>query len=139
MAKRKSDYLTDNEIFEIECAIYNNITETLYESTTEVSNKFDKSFIEQALFKGEEYCRLSYKYVPGDYDHIVLTSRGRVINTHSKRMLKIVITVTQLHSRVAGNKIPVEEIFDDMGWKYDLGSIRKDYIKNNWRCKILPY
>ena len=139
MAKRKSEYLTDDEIFEIECAIYNNITETLYEGSTQVSSKFDKNFIEQALYEGEEYCRLVYKYLPGDYDHIVLTSKGRVINTHFKRMLKVVITVSQLHSRIAGNKIPVEEIFEDMGWEYSLDNIRKDYIKNKWHSKILPY
>jgi len=138
MAKRKQ-YITDEEIAAIEHAIFNNLPSPLLQGLSEGDSNFDERWLKRALEKGEKYARLTYKYINGDYEHVAVTSYGRTINTKSKRLIKPVITVHQLLVRVAQQKVPFEQIFEDNGWENDINVLRKRYIKKGWPAKIHPY
>ena len=89
--------------------------------------KLDKEWLESFLVEGEKYNLL------GDHTNIVLTSKGRIINTAKKRAYIIYFTQTTVGCYVLGKKVMYAELFEKYNWDYSYDEILDNYNKYGWQ------
>jgi hypothetical protein len=82
------------------------------------------------LKKGERYVRLE-----GNYDYVVITSLGRLINTKRITQYSVRFTKNTMVVYVSDSKVDVRQIFKEQGWDYDTQKILKRYKRNKWQFR----
>lgn len=132
MAKRK--YITDEEIYKIECDIHNN--RNTYMDDWDYENELldFKKRVDKVVLTNEEYVFIG-SYIPGDYDHMVITNYGSVINGKKGSRLRPMVTPTAIHYRVDKTKLDVPKIFHENQWVYDLEFIKMMHDINGWHYR----
>lgn len=129
--KTKTRYLTDEEIFTIECNIHNNLSTYLDSWVDELDAYPDLTVLRKELKKKEDFVSIT-EYMDIDYGHVVATSFGRVINTHRGTNIKPTISKLSVHVRIDQNKVPLVDIFEAEGWEYNIPKFIKNYDKYGW-------
>ena len=127
MAKR-SQYVTQGYLDEIEHYIYNDIPLKNLYKRYDVSIKFDEQAIKEMLLPQEQYVQLE-----GNIDFCCVTNYGRVLNSHKKSQYSVKFGVLNCHLYVAGEKILFDDIFKQQGWDYNIPELYNRYIKNGWK------
>ena len=120
----KGRYLSQGEIDHIEHCIWNNIPYTI-----EQESEFNETRLRKILLKGEEYVQLENS----NYEHFVLTSYGRLINSKTGTVNKIRFSRTSLIIYLSGTKIDHEKIFEQQGWEWDFEVVKNRYEKLKWK------
>ena len=131
----KNKYLTNQEIELLSNKIYNNLPLSDDKDLAEIyGTKFKKEVAEKLMLPEEEYIQLD-----GDQEHYILTSFGRLINTHAIRQIKTLFSgihnIYYLNSTIM-LKVSLE--FKKNGWDYDREKIRKHFVDNNWTWGWIP-
>ena len=132
MAKRK--YITDEEVFKIECDVYNNRNTYMDDWNVEDDLVNYKKKIDKVVLKNEEYVFIGDK-IPGSYEHMVLTNYGSVINGKKGNRLRPMFTPTSIHYRVDQSRVDVPKIFHENRWVYDLEFIKMMHDINKWHYR----
>lgn len=127
MAKNK--YVSDDDYFEANYVIYNDLSPTLLPHLSEVLDSPDQKFVQAVLKEGEQWVDLSLLGYPG----YVLTSYGRTLNTIKRRLIKCRINSQSMHLYILGDYIDVVGIFKKQGWDWNIDTIRSYFDKYNWR------
>ena len=126
---RKAKYINEKDIQAIENIIYNDLCLPSYLNDTYPDIPIDENSLKKLLKKGEKYIILK-----GDFDGIMVTSLGRIINTETWRQYLIVSFLTSaIKLYIRGKIINLEEVFENNGWKYSTAQINKNYLKYKWK------
>lgn len=128
MAKNK--YITDEEIHEIECAIYNNLPSPLLQDVSEVYSDTDKEWIKTILKEDEKY-----NHIP-DWDSYIITDLGRFVNVKHRRQLKPTFTSNTVIAQLGDRRNHYSQLFEEFGWEYDLKEILAMYKKEGWPFQV---
>lgn len=125
----KTKYVTNDYIEQAIHYINNDLPiEELY--TDVHTSDFNQSVIDRMLKKGEKYVRLE-----GNYDYVVITSLGRLINTKRITQYSVRFTKNTMVVYVSDSKVDVRQIFKEQGWDYDTQKILKRYKRNKWQFR----
>ena len=124
MAKGK--YVTDDYIEKVEHYLYNNLPLSDLEDVSDTLASFNKEVVKEIVKKGEEWVQLP------EFEHVILTSTGRFINTYKIRQYSVRFSPNTMHMYISSKKIKAEEIFQEQGWEFDVKKIKAKYKKNNW-------
>ena len=128
MGKRK--YVTDDYVEKINHYVYNDLSlRDLYVS--EIVEEFNPELIKEILKEGEEYVRLE-----NELEHVVVTNLGRAINTTKPNQYQARFTSNDLHIYAQRLKIPIQEIFEDNGWEFNVQNILDNFKRFNWKHKV---
>lgn len=123
MAK-KTKYISQDEISYIEHCLYNNIPYDIAPV-----NPFNEKGVERVLLKGEKYAQIDSP----NFDHYVVTSLGRCINSRNSNVQKVRFTKTTVILYLDGVKVDIPGIFESQGWEYDFEKIYERYQKKKWK------
>ncbi len=123
---KKRDYVTKGYIEEVHHYIYNDLDILDLYKDKDVS-EFNQSIVDRFIKRGEKYIRLE-----GEYDHVIITSLGGLINTKRITQYSIRFTKNTMVVYVSDNKIDVKDIFEQQGWDYDVKKILNRYKRFKW-------
>lgn len=129
--KRRRDYLTDKEIYEIETAIYNNTLETLYKDVPKTNKGYVSQETIKELTKEEEYI-----HIP-EQEEFILTQSGRVWNTERIATVTPNYSGRDIRIYCKRRKHQYKDLYKHAGWEYNPIDIIKNYKKNNWNISII--
>lgn len=132
MAKRK--YITDEEIAKIESDIFNNRNTYLDDWNIEDDLVDFKKRVDKIVLKNEEYVFIG-DYIPGSYEHMVLTNYGSVINGKKGNRLRPMFTPTSIHYRIDQCRLDVPKVFKENQWVYDIEFIKMMHDINEWHYR----
>ena len=130
----KGKYLTNEEIFNIQVAIYNDDVKSLHALTSEVleSDTIDEEVVKE-LTQG-----LQYIHIEQDPRYL-LTKDGQILSTKSVKRMKPIVSASTLFFYISGNKkIDVRQEFEKQGWEFDYTKILKHYKKSNFQVQVHP-
>lgn len=130
--KRIYSYLTNEEIHNLEVAIYNDDNEAFYKALPKVMDEDDiqedfKEFL--AIEEGVEY-----KQIPETL--YVITSKGLVFHTRHKRPVRPAFSRNDFTLNLHGKSFLVSKIFKDFGWEFNHGEIVKFYKERGYDLHI---
>lgn len=122
-------YLSEQEEYEIECAIYNDDNKTLYSVLPKGVEDNNDGEVIKALAKGKEY------YIVPD-TNIVLIQDGSLFNAKFIRRLKPLWTPHDILINANRRQVRYTDIYKEKGWTFNHREIVDRYIKNNWPISI---
>ena len=128
-AKEGEVYYTDEDYFQAEYVIYNNLSHTLLPNVPETLDTLDEEFVKQVVYPGEKYVELTELGLEG----YCLTSFGRVLNTVGKKQLTVRFSTQRVYMYVRTEFIDIPQIFEDNGWTFNLIQILHTYRKYKWK------
>ena len=126
----KNNYITDDEIYEIERAIYNDLPSPLFQDVSEVYSDTDKEWLKTILEKDEKY-----DYIPG-WDSYIITNIGRFVNVKHRRQLKPTFTSNTVIAQLGDRRNHYSALYEEFGWEYDFEEILTNYYKEGWPFQI---
>ena len=119
-------YLSEQELYEIECAIFNDDRKTLYKVISEDIEDEDYEPSIKELVKDQEYFLIPDTTV-------LLRQDGRLLNYKYIRCLRPLWTPLEfIFNPKPGASYKYSEIYKDMGWEFDHRKLTLDYKNNNW-------
>lgn len=124
----KNNYLSDDEIFEIECALYNNVPTPLDKWIPEPLE--EDTWLEDQLLEGEVA-------IESSQDNYVWTNFGRSFNIKYKRMLKGTILPKDFIMVFREDRLKTSELFKENGFEFNYKEILDRYKKYKWPL-IIP-
>ncbi len=131
----KKGYITERYVSEIEKRLYNDLPlEPFLDSVLPLDTVGDDN-LDDILKPKEKYHRLPY-----DFNHVIVTSLGRVINLKTIKMYSPRIGNSAFHMYIGTlgvrkkYKLDMEDIFLSEGWDYDYKRLKQNYLDNKWRC-----
>lgn len=124
MAKHR--YVDDDYIQKVEHYLYNNLDIShLYDVPNPVED-FNPEVVKEILKEGEQWVQIP------EFEHVILTSRGRFVNTKKIRQYSVRFSPNTIHMYIESKKISAEDIFEEQGWEFDVKKIKQEYINNKW-------
>ena len=121
--------LTDQEIYKIECAIYNDDNKALFESLPEGIEDSIDGVVVKELAQDQEY------YIVPD-TNMMLRKDGRLLNVKFIRTLKPFWTPRDIIINAKGKQIRYSEVYKSKGWEFNQEEICKRYVNNKWLITI---
>lgn len=122
-------FLTEQELYEIECAIYNDDNKTLFKSLPEgIEDANDESLIKE-LAKGQEYYIIPQS-------NLMLRQDGALFNVKYIRQLKPLWTPHDLIINSNRKQIRFTDIYKEKGWKFNHSDIVERYVDKQWPISI---
>ena len=140
----KARYLTNEEIELITWRLHNNIytVDDIFEDEISVSNgkkhqrvvkRFREEVAKEYLLEGEQYIQVPEK------DYYIITSKGRVINTHLNRQISPrFLSYTHVFG-LDRIQLSIKDVFHRQGWEYDINKIREEYDVRGWKYSKAKY
>jgi len=122
-------YLTDQEIYEIECAIYNDDDKALLQALPEGIEDFNTGGAVKELAEGQEYY-----IVP--QTNLMIRQDGRIYNVKHVRTIKPLWTPKDIILNANGKQIRYSTIYKSQGWKFKQEDICKTYADKNWGISV---
>ena len=124
--------MTAEEYETAEHIIYNDLsTDGLYPISKTV-DRFNQSVAEKIVKEGEKWERIE-----SNTGALIITTFGRLINTHTVKQLKPSITKNNVLIYVDGGSIRSSDLFKMFGWEHDIEEITKRYIDMGWRHNMV--
>ena len=118
--------LTNEEYYRTEVEIYNDLPITLDCSENHVFKEFNKSVADKHMVEGEKYAQIN------EMPHKVLTNYGRMINTHTDKVIKPAITGTTLYWNIGNWSFRTDKELPKLGMKYDHELSCRKFNEYNW-------
>ena len=122
----KKIYITNDEYERAEYEIYNDIPLSLASNFSAKDKTLDEGYVKEVLIEGEEWISIEEK------PYMVLTSYSRMINTHTKRIIKPAISTLTIYWTVSELSIRSSKEFPKYGWKYNHKEQLQRYLDLNW-------
>ena len=124
-----SKYLTQQEEYEIECAIYNDNNENLFKALPEGVEDHNDGQIVKELAEGKEYY-----IVP--QTNIMLREDGKLMNVKFVRLLKPLWTPHDILINGKGKQYRYSYIYEKKGWQFNHEEIVRRFIDHNWKMSV---
>lgn len=127
--------LTNDDYYNAEIAIYNDLPTTLLYRVPENRSKPSTKNFTKHLLEGEKW-----EFLKGeDRDHIAITSYARVFNSKTSRQLQV--RFTNIHVLSYFNQIRIQSAneFEARGWEHNLLEIYDRYVENDWSFRVARY
>lgn len=119
-------YLSEQEIYEIEVAIYNDDHKALHKIVSKGDSDDDYEANIKELVKDQEYILIPETTV-------LLRKDGRLINYKYLRSIKSVWTPNEfMFNPMPRRMYKFSEVYKENGWKFDHREITLNYKNNNW-------
>lgn len=125
-------YLTQSEIHEIECAIYNDDNKTLFESLPQSQIETVSQETIKELAEGQPYT-----FIPDTM--LILRKDGRLLNIKYVRPVKPQFTPKNLIVAIRGKQLKYSEVYEKEGWPFDNLEIVKRYKENGWGISVQKF
>ena len=119
-------YTTNEEYDRAEYEIYNDLPLSLASNSSFKDKDLDEGYVKEVLIEGEQWISIQ------DKPHMVLTSYSRMLNTHSKRIIKPAISSLTVYWTVYDLSIRGSKEFPKYGWKYNHKEQLQRYLDLNW-------
>ena len=126
---KKTNYISDEEIFNMEVSIYNDDNDSLYKAFSETLDEHFEGEVFKKLTKGKKWGFIE------DTEYII-TEDGLVFHSRHQRVIKIIFTNNRLHTTQRGKSYFFEDIFAQKGWDYDYYKIIKFYKDNGYEMYV---
>lgn len=121
----KTKYVTDDYVEKVNHYVYNNLSlRDLYVS--QADDSFNEEVVKEVLDKDEQYIQLENR------PHVILTSKGRLINTVKIRQYSVRFSPNTVYVYISSEHINMEELFLENGWEYSFEQIKNTYKKRGW-------
>lgn len=120
---------TEAELYEIECAIFNDDNKSLFKALPEGIEDHNDRQVVKELAKGKEYYILPQS-------NIMLREDGKLMNVKFIRQLKPLWTPHELLINGKGVQHRYSDIFLIKGWEWDHKQVCRNFIKYNWPISI---
>jgi len=114
------EYLTDKQLYDIQCAIYNDDNKALLEALPQTVGDTFEGEIFETVTKDKRWTFI------GDTEYI-LTEDGLVFHSRFQRIIKIIFSPHRLYTTIKGTSYYLDEIFEEKGWPYDYNTILNFY------------
>lgn len=121
--------LTEDELYDIECAIYNDNNEALFKSLPQGPEDFNDGGVVKELAEGQEYA-----IVP--QSNIMVRKDGRLFNAKFIRTVMPMWTPNDILAIINGKQIRYSEIYKSRGWKFDQKEITQNYVNKKWKISV---
>ena len=125
----KDAILSEEEIHQMEVAIYNDDTETLLSLLPDTVG--ENSFQEQIK---ELIGEAEWTYVLPASEYII-SSKGDVFHSRHKRLIKLQYSPVKMALGIRGKYYNIKDIFEREGWEYNHKEVT-DYLYKNGRLFI---
>jgi hypothetical protein len=122
----KKIYITNDEYERAEYEIYNDIPLSLASNTSFKGKALDERYVEEVLIEGEQWVSIEEK------PEMVLTSYSRLLNTHSKKIIKPAISSITVYWTIGSASVRCLRDFPKNGWKYDHKEQLERYLDLKW-------
>ena len=122
-------YLSEQELYEIECAIFNDDNKALFKSLPEGIEDKNNGDVVKELAKGKEYYILPET-------NIMLRQDGALYNVRFVRQLKPLWTPHDLIINGKGKQIRYTDIYKKKGWEFNHEEIVRRFIEHNWQMSV---
>lgn len=122
-------YFTDKELYEIECAIYNDDNKALFKSLPEGIEDKNNGDVVKELAQG-----LEYFIVPET--NLMVRQDGRLLNAKFIRPVKPLWTPHDYIINDNRGTLRYTSIYEKMGWKFNHREIAERFINNKWPMSI---
>ena len=122
-------YLTPQQEYEIECAIYNDNHKALLEMFPETLEESIPEEVIKELADGQRYCFL------GDSD-VMLREDGRLFNAKYIRTIKAVYCAKDILAIIKYTQYRFSEVYKQQGWHFDQAQIVRTYKDNGWKMTV---
>jgi len=119
---KRTTYITQNQIDQLEFLIYNNLP--ISDKLIDEKDSVDTEWFDQVMKPEEQYVELPYPN-----DKYLLTTFGRIFNIKSKKQLIPMNSVGNLYFQ----KYRFQDLFTNNGLIYSKSFIKECYLKYNWR------
>ena len=127
--KPKTEYISDEEVYTITVAIYNDDTSSLFKDISkDTEDGVDRQILD-GITQGQKY------YIVPQTD-IVLREDGRLFNCRFIRPLKPLWTPHDILINARGKQIRYSEVYKSQDWEFDQKEISKRYQENKWGISI---
>lgn len=123
------EYLTEKQLYDIQCAIYNDDNKALLKALPEVVDDKIEGEVFQFLTKDCNWAFIK------DTEYII-TENGIVFHSRHQRILKIVFSAINLTVNIKGRSYNIKDIFQDNGWTYNRVKIIQYYRDNNYELHV---
>lgn len=124
-----SKVLSEDEIYELEVAIYNDDNKALFKSLPQGVEDFNDQGMVKELAQGQEYYMVPQS-------NIMVRKDGRLFNVKFIRVIKPIWTPVELTVNISGKTVKFSEIYKSQGWKFDQKEIAERYAKNKWGVTV---
>ncbi len=124
----KRNYISNEEYYETENAIYNDLPINTLRWVPKSFKKPATENFKRFLLEGEKYTFLK----DPNRDHIAITNYGRVFNAKTTRQLKVKFTGQNVIAYFNGIYIRSSEVFEENGWEHDLLEMYIRYVEHDW-------
>ena len=118
--------LTDEEYERTEIEIYNDIPITLDQSDSYTFKEFDQKVAESFMVEGEEYRQVDIA------PHKIMTTYGRMINTHTSKIIKPAITGMGMYWNIGKCSFRLNREFKKYNIEYNHELACKKYLEYGW-------
>ena len=126
---KKNSYVTDEEYQVAMEKFYNGYTNYTDHFSIprpgrykRVVKSFNKEWAESKMVDGETYKQIEYS------DHVIVTSLGRVLNTHSQKSICCLITPKKYFYHFEGKSKDIAHYIKD----FNVHTIIQEFIKRDW-------
>ena len=132
---KKKSYLSDDEIYNLEVAIYNDDVTTftnLLSKTLPYSSQKENAKLEanaKSLVGDQEY-----EYI-GD-THYIITQRGEVYNVKHLRVKGVQFLPHDFVVNMHQKAYKISEIMEDVGYTFDYNTILKHYTDRGYKVYV---
>ena len=126
---KKINYISDEDIFNMEVSIYNDDNDSLYKAFPQTLDEHFKGEVFKKLTKGKRWGFIA------DTEYII-TEDGLVFHSRYQRVIKIIFTGQRLHTTQRGVPYYLDEIFTEKGWDYDYHKIIRFYKDNGYEMYV---
>lgn len=124
-----SKVLTEQELYDIEVAIYNDDNKALFKSLPEgIEDANDKGIVKE-LAKGQQYYIIPQS-------NIMLRQDGRLFNVKFIRAIKPMWTPNEFLVNIQGRQIRYSDIYSQQGWDFNHKKISRLYYNERWGISV---
>lgn len=126
---KKHNYFTDEDYYEAERLIYNNLSMEPY--LDKIIPELDDSWVNDFLKEDE-----AFDYLEGELNNYVITTYGRVFNLKTKKTVMPSVSGTNLNVMLKGKVTSYKTEFARLGWVYSFSFIMDIYAKYKWKYYV---
>jgi len=88
----------------------------------------NEDWVKAMMTPGEEYT-----LIPHCEDDYLITSKGRVLNSKLKNVLRIYVNVDSMSTYIRYGTVQIKDLMEDVGYTFNYDEILDRYRTNKWK------
>jgi len=133
----KNKYLTENEIHNLEVAIYNDDHKTFVSLLSKINQNSDQREDKQLEANAKKLAKgQKYEYIKDT--HYIITQRGIVYNARHNRRIRLTFIPNNFLLHIHKNSYKIDELMQEVGFTFDFEDTLKCHLENNFDLIVNP-